>query len=242
LGDSASVVAVELATIRAFSWFVRYWLDKAASSYYSADERDQLLVVEGLAHLQAAHEAGRGVVLASAHFGMQLWIPHVARALGEVGFVVVGMSPPVLERWQLAIDRDLGCDTIVRSDEQPFAAMRGVLGRGGSAFLLVDYDVSGNGVPVRFLGREVPFAPGPAVLRCKDGVPIVPCIVRVDRAGRHVVRFAPAIGSDPREPASVEETTQAVALALEELIGDDATQWQFGNELRSPKRAMSASR
>lgn len=242
LGERASVYAVERATIRSFGWFVRYWLDKAASSYYTEAERDELMVVEGLAHLKAAHEGGQGVVLASAHFGMQLWIPRVARAFGDVGFVVVGMSPPVLERWQLAIDRELGCDTIVRSDEGPFRAMREVLSRGGSAFLLVDYDVSGNGVPVRFLGKEVPFAPGPAVLARKDGVPIVPCVVRVEESGQHVVSFAPALQVDPEAPSSVEELTQSVATALEELIGDDATPWQFGNELRSPKVSSVTSR
>ncbi|MGC8480572.1 MAG: lysophospholipid acyltransferase family protein [Acidimicrobiales bacterium] len=242
LGERASVPSVERATIRSFGWFVRYWLDKAASSYYTEDERDELMVVEGLAHLKAAHEGGQGVVLASAHFGMQLWISRVARAFGEVGFVVVRMSPPVLERWQLAIDRQLGCDPIVRSDEGPFQVIREVLSHRGSALLLVDYDVSGNGVPIRFLGREVPFAPGPAVLARKVGAPIVPCVVRVRESGQHVVSFAPALRVDPDAPCSVEELTQAVASALEELIGDDATPWQFGNELRSPKASKALSR
>lgn len=121
---------------------------------------------------QEAHEAGKGAVLLSGHFGN--W-EMMGAAISYLGYPMAGI---VKEQRNNFIDkiidnsrRKVGIETIPLG-----MALRGVLRalkNGRFVAILGDQDAHDEGVFVDFLGRPSATAQGPAIFALKTGAPII---------------------------------------------------------------------
>ncbi|WDS37702.1 lysophospholipid acyltransferase family protein [Pseudoxanthomonas sp.] len=175
-------------------------LEMARAWYAPASALRGMADVEGLEHLQAAREHGRGVLLLTAHF------PHLdlgARLLGEVlGEPLNGMVRRLGgncgERMMQEGRRAAFATVIGKKDVR---GLLRVLSRGGMVVYLADQNFTYNSAFVPFFGVQAATLTTTLELAHRAGVAIVPHWCQRLEDGRYRVRFdAPwdeASGTDP---------------------------------------------
>jgi lauroyl/myristoyl acyltransferase len=137
--------------------------------------RDDIIAnmrIQGLEHLRAALTRGKGVILASAHFGT-IEIPGL-RLTDFTDFHAVydAFRPAYLDRLIQQKRREKGIDLIPVNNVR---AMLRVLSNGGTLAVLFDRPMDlAKGVQVRFCGHETAVPGGPAVLAMKTGATLLP--------------------------------------------------------------------
>ena len=186
----------------------------------------QRIEVSGYEHLRQAHAAGRGVLIVSGHIGNLDVVGQVLALRGHRALVPVEhLRPPRLFRYVSALRARYGL-TLVPAEAALRPALR-TLRQGGIVTLINDWDRQGNGVPVRFFGRETRLPVAPAVLHLRTGAPIVPCYVHRRPGGRYAAWaeqpiHVPATGGAEQRILAI---MQSVAASLEAAIRRDPTQW-----------------
>ncbi|MAG36951.1 MAG: hypothetical protein CL878_12010 [Dehalococcoidia bacterium] len=186
----------------------------------------QRIDVSGYEHLQQAHTSAQGVLIVSGHIGNLDVVGQVLALRGHRALVPVErIHPPRLFQYVSALRARHGL-TLVPAEEALRPALR-TLRKGGIVTFINDWDRQGNGVPVRFFGRETRLPAAPAVLHLRTGAPIVPCFVHRREGGRYAawaeepIRVAATGGAERDIPAIM----QGVAASLEAAIRRDPTQW-----------------
>ena len=185
------------------------------------------IVSHHIANLKDAIATGRGVILASGHYGSPEVTAQFLRVYGiELYVVTEPLAPRALSRFMDGLRSSQGH----RFEPVGFEAMKEsfrVLRKGGVVALLYDRDVVGNGRPARFFGREALVPMGVADLAAKTGAVIVPAFCRRRPNGRFDVWI-----HEPLEPCSTGDsrrdriaTTEALLRILEGYIREDPRQW-----------------
>jgi KDO2-lipid IV(A) lauroyltransferase len=139
----------------------------------SADPVIANMKIVGLEHIHAALERGKGVILATAHFGT-IEVPglRLQDFTGEFHAVYDTFTPAYLDRLIQGKRREKGINPIPVGNVRE---MMRVLKRGGTIAMLFDKPVErARGVAVRFFGRETAVPGGPALLAMKTGATILP--------------------------------------------------------------------
>jgi KDO2-lipid IV(A) lauroyltransferase len=129
--------------------------------------------IVGLEHLQSAIERGKGIILATAHFGT-IEVPglRLQDFTSEFHAVYDTFTPPYLDRLIQGKRREKGIHPIPVGNVRE---MMKTLKSGGTIALLFDKPVErAKGVVVRFFGRETAIPGGPALLAMKTGATILP--------------------------------------------------------------------
>jgi KDO2-lipid IV(A) lauroyltransferase len=134
--------------------------------------------IEGLAHLEAAVAAGRGVIFATAHVGPFLGLVHALAARGIKVYISGGQfgGEPAFDgrrgRWTLMQNRwveDAGSRWVHRGGSYPL--LRALLERGEICFMTVD---APGTIEVDFAGHPARVRGGVAALALETGATIVP--------------------------------------------------------------------
>lgn len=174
----------------------------------------------GVAALEAAHAAGRPVILVTGHFGNYdaSRAGLVARGY-PVGALYMPMSNPLFNaHYEAAISR-IGAPIFPRG-AKGLAGMVRHLRAGGWLGLLVDHNMD-HGAPLGFFGHEARTALSAAEMALKYDALLVPTygIRRVDGLGFEIVVEAPI------PPSTPEAMTQALNDSLEALVRRHPGQW-----------------
>jgi KDO2-lipid IV(A) lauroyltransferase len=139
----------------------------------SADPVIANMKIVGAEHLRAALESGKGVILATAHFGT-IEIPglRLQDFTSDFHAVYDAFTPAYLDRLIQAKRREKGINPIpVGNVREMMRTLKG----GGTIALLFDKPVErAKGVAVRFFGRETAVPGGPALLAMKTDATILP--------------------------------------------------------------------
>jgi lauroyl/myristoyl acyltransferase len=186
--------------------------------------------VRGLEHLERARWEGRGVLVASFHFGLMWNLGYaVARHIRPL-YISGGrrLDEPILQGgrdlWLKAQNmwiEEAGCRFVHRG--RSYELLRGLLERGEVCG--IGWDVPGRTpVRVQVLGRTVEIGGGLARLAMETGSPVVPAFVWRD-GNRPVAVLFPAI--DPREVAGEAEINARVAAAYEAALAPRLAQAHF---------------
>ena len=182
----------------------------------------------GWQHVDAALASGRGAVFATIHFGhWDLAGAAVANHCppGSVYAVAEPFENPRLDRLVTARRNAYGIRPVPMDNVRQ---MIRVLREGKLLGLLVDRPVEGgDGVPVRFFGRETQIPAGAATLALLARAPLLPGYVRQRRDGSFEGQILPPIEpvrTGDRE-ADVRATMQLVVDALESVIRRSPHQW-----------------
>lgn len=208
----------------------RYW----AEALWARDTRVSGMLanteVEGLEHILAARDRGKGMVYGLPHMGN--WEAAAPVAVTE-GVPVVAVAEQLKNRriteWFTAMRAKFGIEIVLATGRvEVMRRLEAALTANKAVALLADRDLRGRGVKVSFFGEETTLPPGPATLAIKMDAPLLPVACFFDGSGHSVV-IRPAIPVPDAESRSeqVREMTQTLAFEMEKLIRQAPHQWHL---------------
>jgi len=202
-------------------------LDFMRMQSWDAQQVREHISLEGLEHLHAALEQGRGAILLVPHLGNF--------ELGLQALAVAGIDCVVVER----VLKNAKLHEHVRSVRARFGAQpvdrRGAarqmalaLRKGRVLVLAIDqYSGRRGRVLVPFFGLRVPTSSAPAVLARRAKAPVLTCCVVRDQPDHHLglIHPAPPVVRTGDRRADVQHATVLYYLSLEQLIRRFPTEW-----------------
>lgn len=203
---------------------------------------EDMMNVEGIEHVDAALERGRGCIVITAHYGN--W-ELMARRLVILGYKVNVIARDSDDPGMTGITtriREGGGYRVFDRDEPIIGAFR-ALKRNECLGILPDQNESG-GIFVDFFGRPVATAVGPAVLSLRSGAPMVPMFSVRMPDGRYKATAYPAIEFDPtgNEEEDIRELMTRVNQVIEREVRRHPDQWLWFHDRwkLSPEASSSA--
>jgi KDO2-lipid IV(A) lauroyltransferase len=191
----------------------------------SKDRAVASMKVQGMHHLDAALARGKGVIVATAHFGtIEIG---ALRLVDMTTFHAVydAFTPAYLDRLIQRKRREKGINLIAVKDVRQ---MLQVLRRGDTLALLFDRPLAGKkGVPVRFFGRETAVPAGPAVLALKTGAALLPMYQfrQPDRSFETVIFPPVAWAPSGNRERDVQAIMQRLMDTLQTVVRQRPDQW-----------------
>ncbi len=209
--------------------YARYWREafRLPSMDHAALHARLDGAVEGVAHLDAALGAGRGVVAVLPHTGnwdmAGVWL--VGHS-GQFSTVAQRLRPESLYRRFEDYRRSLGFDVVplTGAAQSPTLRLARRLRSGGMVCLLADRDLTDSGVAVDLFGAPARLPSGPARLAAATGAALLPfgCWFTPDGWG---MRFHPPV--PVRGRSEVTGATQAVADRFAADIAEHPEDWHM---------------
>lgn len=196
----------------------------------SAEELAALAPFEGLEHLDASVQTGRGTLLVSAHLGN--WEIGAVRLI-QAGYRVVALSrPSSMQRIVQAIDSIRGgleFETIpVRDGIRPCLRL---LQDNGILAIMPDRYARGQGLDVKFFGHTTNAWHTPVLLALRTGAQILPChaLRRPDGTFRFLIEEPVNVHQTVEETSAMQLATQEMFDRLEALVRQYPEQylWQY---------------
>lgn len=191
--------------------------------------------IEGTEHLRAALAAGHGAILLGAHAGNGVLFAVLLAAAGWPVSVVckqARMMPADFFARGFAL---YGLDGILANEGlRAYGRMLDAVKRGRIVFVTLDQGVKAgsNGIVVRFLGKDVVMAAGPAQLARRSQAPVLPVIADV-ADGTWRFRIDPAL--PPADgPLALEVERMARASERQALLHPDLWSWHHRRWHRLP--------
>jgi KDO2-lipid IV(A) lauroyltransferase len=170
------------------------------------------VVLEGSEHLEAALAAGRGVILLGTHAGNGVLLGAHLAARGLPVTMVYRQSRMAPNEFLGRGYRSYGIDAILANEGiRAYGRMREAIKRGRILYVTIDQGVKRpqEGVPVRFLGKPMSMAAGPAQLARHARAPVLP-LVATGCNGAWRFRIEPPLPPAPgRVAAEVERLARA---------------------------------
>lgn len=207
-----------------FTHFGRMLVDFLRGPLFTPAEMDRLIACEGREHLRAAQEAGRGVIILTAHIGNWELLPRWLAANGNK-LTVVARDPhdPALADYIRALRENAGF--AVESKGGAARELLTVLKRRETIFLMPDQNSGDLFAP--FFGVPAGTVAGPAALALHTGAVILPtyCLLEADYCYR--IRILPPLDTRPTGNKA-EDTARIMTeanLILESVIHEHPAQW-----------------
>jgi lauroyl/myristoyl acyltransferase len=197
----------------------------------SADEIISSMSIHGLEHLQDALARGKGVILASAHFGT-IEVGGLRLAdFTDFHAVYDRFHPPYLDRLIQNKRREKGINLIPVED---IRQMLRVLRCGGTVTLLYDRPLpSADGVRVRFFGKETAIPAGPAVLAMKTDAALLPVYMFRNPDKSFECRIFPPVSwsSSGKRTVDVQLIMQKLMDTLQSVVLARPDQWYMFRDM-----------
>ncbi len=182
---------------------------------------------EGLEHLKAAAEAGRGYFLVSAHFGNWERVALLQAALGyPLWMITRPLDNPRLETF-LAHRRERTGNRVIHKRRAVREMVKG-LREGRGIALVIDQNFGEPGrVFVPFFGRPAATTPVLGSLAVRTGAAVLPVFSYPETGGRYRVVYGPSLTvpstGDPEADALA--VTAAATARIEEAVRACPTAW-----------------
>ncbi len=207
---------------KTYQYFGKYLVDFFRYSLRDSEELKRKVSFQHLVNLERAIARGRGVILATAHFGN--W---------ELGAAVLGALGYDIHAVVLPSRRSRVNQLLQRQRERrgihliPMGrSVREVLKRlkaGACVALLVDRDFSPKHEAFPLFGKPAPMPSGPARMAMNTGAAVVPAFLIRQVDDTFLAAFHPPIYPD--EAGSADEIQRRLVAALEEVIAPRPHQW-----------------
>jgi len=191
----------------------------------------KIVRIKNIEILDRALNAGKGVILVSAHFGN---FPLMLVKLSLEGYKTSVIMRPLKEgRVEDIFEVEkarIGIETILSIPRR--ACVEGAIRslRNNRALLIpLDQNFGTAGVFVDFFGAKAATATGPVVLAQRTGAAILPCFIIRQENDTHEIIFEPAIklekGKDEQETILV--NIQKITAIIESYIRKYPSQWSW---------------
>jgi lauroyl/myristoyl acyltransferase len=182
------------------------------------------------------HNSGRGVLMASAHYGS---FDMVTQVLARHGYPVTVLAAQIKPAWLSDFITDLradrGLDLLMVDEAEGGVNLNAlkrsisILRNNGLLGVVVDRNLESKGVTIKFFGHDTVVAAGVAKLALRTGSPIVLGIARRLNSYRFSLTFEEPI--EPIGSASNEEDVRAlltkVFARIEYHIAQNPEQWSL---------------
>lgn len=183
--------------------------------YMSSAEIKSLVSPEGVEHIRAAFQQGRGVIVITAHFGN--WEIGGARFAAD-GFPVVVLARDANEGVTAnLINQARTCHDITILGRDDLRAMLRVLRSNKGIGILPDQHAAEGGIIADFLGRPASTAPGPAVLALRTDCPVIPFFTRRKPDGTFHSQVLPPI--EISKTGDRQQDIKALTEKINQVIG-----------------------
>ncbi|HUR82799.1 MAG TPA: lysophospholipid acyltransferase family protein [Thermoanaerobaculia bacterium] len=186
--------------------------------------RDRLTVIEGAEPLLKLIDAGRGVVVFTAHCGNWEWMSYAIGLFGRPTTVLQReRDAPEMNRYITEHRARSGVRTVDRGSAAAGRELIQSLRRGGILAFLIDQNLRTDSVQVPFFGRPALTPIGPARLAVRTGAIVVDILIERLPDGRHRMKIG--------EPVQTKRDDDPVALTerytriIEEQIRRVPEQW-----------------
>ncbi len=221
---------VEDTARAAFGAYGRYW----AEAFWVRPHRVPAILRhidrDGIERVEAAHDAGTGMIFALPHIGN--W--EVAGTVGhDIGLELLAVAEALPDSdvvdWFIDIRRQLGIDVVLANEPGIMSILGEALDRGAAVALVMDRNVRARGVDVEFFGERTSMPAGAAALGMRHGVPVFPVAAyfKEGRGHRLVVEAPVPMPTSGTVEERIVEGTARIAVALEELIRRAPEQWHI---------------
>lgn len=182
----------------------------------------QIIRYEGLENFTKAQARGKGVLVATAHFGnWELSAFSHALMTAPMHIVVRPLDHPRIDAW-VERRRSLSGNTIIRKKEAAREILRALHG-GDAVGVLIDQNVvPAEGVFIDFFGRKACAGTAFVKFAHHSGAAVVPGFALwSDAESRYVLHFCPEVAMT----GDVQQDTQRVHSVLESYIRQYPDQW-----------------
>ncbi len=221
---------LEQAVRATFAHYTHYWVESFRLPGTPPEVLDRGLRADGLEHITAALDGGRGCILAMPHLGAWEWSAFWLTSFHHypVTAVVEAVDPPELAAWFTGLRSRLGME-ILPLDAHAGTASARALKANRVLSLLSDRDVAGGGVEVEFFGERTTLPAGPATLALRSGAPIIPATTYFEPDGGHYGLARPPLDTSRHGKLrdDVARITQDLAHEFEAMIRRAPEQWHL---------------
>ncbi len=188
---------------------------------------DEDMAIDGIEYLQEARDAGRGVIIASAHYANPEFAVQGLAAIGIKVFALVEpLEPPELGRLMR------GLRTVHGHIYEPvsFGAIKDALAwlrNGGVAAILVDRDIQKRGIVLDFCGAPARFPTGAVDLAIRTNAMLLPGWVRRTGGFKMYTRLGPPLEMirTGNRDEDLRVNTAALLALFETHLKEDPGQW-----------------
>ena len=189
------------------------------------EKMERIVRWEGREHMDAAMAEGKGVVMATAHFGN--W-EMLAAVMGLSGYpsVAVGrkQNNPAMDQLIRDLRNAVGVQVTYKTGVLEMARM---LGQGRAVGLLMDQDAGTDGLATYFFNKASYVPQGPAALARMKQAPIVPCVIIDQPDGTYVMKCWPIlrVARSADKEHDIRDMTEQLVRWLEETITNRPDLW-----------------
>lgn len=164
--------------------------------------RDRTTVVEGLDRMLERIDAGRSIIIFTAHCGNWEWLSYATGTHGRpVSALQRERDQPEMNRYITELRARAGVRTIDRGSSASAREMIAAVRRPGVLAFVIDQNIRTESVKVPFFGRPALTPIGPARFAVRSEVVLVPAFAQRLPDGRHLLRYLEPIechrGDDP---------------------------------------------
>lgn len=222
----------------------RYYVELLRLPYTNLAAFHALIDVEGYEHFLEAQARGKGVIVASMHYGPAEILLQAFTARGvHYTAMVEQIRPAGLARLFLCL-REAHGNQYVFPDLAGTKRLLRTLHARGVAAVLVDRDVLGSGIEATFCSGTIHAPAGAVELARLTGAAIVPAIGRWRPGGRYSVDFMPPVTleGDRRDRRALRRNVERVLAGMEPFLRRDPGQWLVLEQLwrDPPPRSVAA--
>jgi KDO2-lipid IV(A) lauroyltransferase len=179
--------------------------------------------------IQKALARGKGAILLSAHLGNWEFGGTMMR-LSDYPLAVVALPHNTAATNALVNRFRKGKGiTVIEVDDSPFSALPILkhLRQNGVVAMIGDKDFFGNGIPVSFFGKQIPFPVGPVTIAMSSGAALIPAFVLKQSGGKYfgVLEEAVSLTRHGTRRQATTENLQKIAAIFETYIRRYPDQW-----------------
>lgn len=221
--------------------YLRYYVDVFRLPSWSRTQICAAVRTIGDAAIRADLMSGRGAIVALGHQGnWDLAGAWATLNLGPVTTVAERLEPPDAFEAFLAFRQRLGLEILALGDDGLFTTLLRRAKAGHIVPLLVDRDLSRQGLEIELAGHPARMARGPAMLAELTGLPLYPVSTYYEPLGPHeadvvgsghrlVIRFHPAaaLPQSADRDERIRAYTQSCADALSAEILAHTEDWHM---------------
>jgi len=215
-------------TRRVFQYSARNFFDLMRIALLTDDELRAAVYgsKESWDRLEAARVAGKGGIIASAHFGA---FDYTGQSIFTHGYPIIPLTtrtvPEFIYRVVTLLRRSHGL-TIEEATPSGVRHVISAIRRGEFAGLLSDRDFFQNGVEVEFFGKPTTLPPGPARIARDTGAPILAVFTKRLSKGYILTVDEPFFVKRSDDPQrDIREAMQQIVHIFERQIRESPEQW-----------------
>jgi lauroyl/myristoyl acyltransferase len=223
LGPGASRKELKRAVHGIFHNVMRNYFDLCRASNMKDSEIDRLVDFDekGWERVVALQKEGRGVILATLHFGsFDIMTQVITRRGLPVSTIISRVKPAWLSDFISSLRGARGLELLLVDEEEGvglnFGALKksvNILRKGGMLGVASDRNLEAQGVTLRFFGKDTVVAPGVAKMALRTRAAIIPSICLRLPKNRYSLIF-----KDPIEPVGSSADDDAVKAILSSIF------------------------